>query len=167
MVGIILGLGFQWWENLREPWQYIAFIFVYIDITDFWIDYGPALKKFPPKKEIDVFLDLAICFSLFLYIYSTQFSVAYLIAAFGLVKVFDFVWLLSSKLEYGLSVFDKKYINTWMVTNGVEIVLSALIMFISVIINASSLAILVAFIVMRVGARVLASYNYKKVFLTN
>lgn len=167
MVGIILGLGFQWWENLNEPWQYIAFIFVYIDITDFWIDYGPALKKFPPKKEIDVFLDLAICFSLFLYIYSTQFFVVYFVAAFGLVKIFDFIWLWSSKLEYELSVFDKKYVNTWMVVNGAEIALSALIILVSNIINVSSLAILVAFIVMRVGARVLASYNYKKVFLPN
>ena len=38
MVGVVLGLGFQWWPLLKEPWQYTAFIFVYLDIVDYWID---------------------------------------------------------------------------------------------------------------------------------
>jgi hypothetical protein len=77
MIGIVLGLGLQWWVNLESTWQYVAFVFCYFDITDYWIDYGPSLKKFPPKREIDVFLDVAIAFSLFFYIYTTQVSVFY------------------------------------------------------------------------------------------
>ena len=32
MIGVVLGLGFQWWPLLQEPWQYVAFIFVYLNI---------------------------------------------------------------------------------------------------------------------------------------
>lgn len=167
MIGIVLGLGFQWWANLKEPWQYVAFIFVYLDTVDFWIDYGPALKKFPPKKERDVFLDLAICFSLFLYIYSTQFLVIYFIMAFVLVKVFDFLWLFSSKLEYRPTDFDKKYVDTWMLMNGLEIILSALIILLASVTNLPSLTILIIFIVVRISTRIAASHNYKKIFLSN
>ena len=167
MIGIVLGLGFQWWEGLREPWQYVAFIFVYLDVTDYWIDYGPTLKKWPPKKEIDVFLDLAFCFALFLYIYSTQTLVIYFIMAFGLIKILDFLWLYSSKLEYHPTNFYKKYIDTWMITNVVEIALSAFILLIAAMTNLSSFTILITFIVMRVATRIIASYNYKKVYLPN
>jgi len=167
MIGIILGLGFQWWTNLREPWQLVAFIFVYLDIVDFWIDYGPALKKFPPKKEFDIFLDLAICFSLFLYIYSTQFIVIYFIMAFALVKIFDFLWFFSSKLEYYPTNFDKKYVDTWMIIDGIEVILSAAIILIASITSFSSLTILLIFIAVRVLSRIFASHNYKKIYLSN
>ncbi|TAK96536.1 hypothetical protein EPO05_01595 [Patescibacteria group bacterium] len=167
MIGVILGLGFQWWTDLREPWQFVAFAFVYLDIVDFWIDYGPALKKFPPKKEIDIFLDLAICFAMFLYIYSTQYSVIYFIMAFTLLKIIDFLWLLSSKLEYQPTGFDKKYVDTWMLANGLEIILAAVIILLASIFNFSSLVILAIFIIMRVGIRIFASYSYKKVYLSN
>ena len=167
MIGIILGLGFQWWINLRELWQFVAFIFVYLDIVDFWIDYGPSLKKFPPKKEVDVLLDLAICFSLFLYIYSTQFLVTYLIMAFGLIRMFDFVWLLSSKVEYSPVDFDKKYVDTWIIMDGIEVILAALIILLVSIFKLPSLTILIIFIIMRVGTRIFASYNYKKIYLSN
>lgn len=167
MIGVILGLGFNWWKELQEPWQFIAFIFVYLDVVDYWIDYGPSLKKFPPKKEIDVFLDLAICFSLFLYIYSTQLSITYFIMASGLIKIFDFFWLFSSKLEYRPTDFDKKYIVTWMITDGIEIALAALIILLASFINFSSLTILIIFIALRLSARVIASYNYKKIYLSN
>ena len=69
MIAVVLGLGFQWWPALTEPWHYIAFIFVYVDIVDYWMDYGPSLKKFPPKREIDIILDILIMFALFLYIF--------------------------------------------------------------------------------------------------
>lgn len=167
MIGVILGLGFQWWTELKEPWQFAAFIFVYLDIVDFWIDYGPALKKFPPKKELDVFLDLAICFSLFLYIYSTQHSVIYFIMAFGLLKIFDFIWLYSSRAEYKPDGFDKKYIDTWMFIGSIEIVIAAVFILFSYLFNLLPLIIILAFIVVRVAMRVFASINYKKIYLTN
>lgn len=167
MIGVVLGLGFQWWPNLKEPWQVVAFIFVYLDIVDFWVDYGPALKKFPPKREIDIFLDLAICFSLFLYIYSTQFSMVYFLTSFGLVKLFDFLWLLSSRLEYKPTGFDKKFVDTWMIVDGMEIVIAWFIILVSTTINFSSFAILILFIMTRLILRILASYRYKKIYLAN
>lgn len=167
MIGIVLGLGFQWWENLSEPWQYIAFIFAYLDITDYWIDYGPSLKKFPPKREINVLLDLAICFSLFLYIYSAQSFVTYFIMSFGLLRIFDFIWLCSAKLEYRPTNFDGKYVDTWIKMDGLEVICVALIILLSLIVNLSSLTILVIFILMRVVTRIIASYNYKKIYLSN
>ncbi len=167
MIGIVLGLGFQWWSILKEPWQFIAFVFVYLDIVDFWIDYGPSLRKFPPKKEINVFLDLAICFSLFLYIYSTQYTVEYFIMMFGLIKIFDFAWLLSSKLEYQPANFDKKYLDTWMIIDGVEVMIVALIIFLTSLTSLSSLTILIIFIIVRIITRIIASFNYKKIYLTN
>src|SRR4051812_14495728 len=100
MVGIVLGLGFQWWVALQYPWQYVAFIFVYFDIVDYWIDYSPSLKKWPPLRELDVFLDISIMFSLFLYIYSTQLTIAYFLTTFIAFKLLDYFWLLSSKHEY-------------------------------------------------------------------
>ena len=167
MIGLVLGLGFDSWTKLKEPWQYAAFIFAYLDIVDFWIDYGPALKKFSPKREIDVFLDLAICFSLFLYIYSTLFSITFFIAAFCLIKIFDFFWLLSSKIEYKPDGFDKKYLNTWMVIDLIEIILATIIIAISSWIYLSALIVLIIFIIVRVISRILASVNYKKLYLSN
>src|SRR5687768_14211625 len=87
MIGIVLGLGFQWWIILQQPWQYIAFVFVYFDIVDNWIDYSHSLKKFPPKREIDVFLDLSIMFVFFLYIYTTQLTIVYFLITFIVFKV--------------------------------------------------------------------------------
>jgi len=167
MIGIILGLGFQWWENLHEPWQYLAFIFVYLDIVDYWIDYGPSLKKFPPKRELDVFLDLIICFSLFLYIYATQFSIAYFFLAFMLIKIFDSFWLLSSKLEYKPKDFDKKFVDTWIGINIIEVIATGALIALTLLTPISSLAILMVYIVIRLISRIIASAKYKKIYLTN
>jgi hypothetical protein len=163
MVGIVLGLGFQLWPNLQEPWQYIAFIFVYIDIVDYWIDYGPSLKKFPPKKEIDVILDISIMFALFLYIYTTQLGIIYFLSAFILFMILDYFWLLSSKYEYRPVGTDKIFIDTWMKFNLVEAVGAAIFIILSVFFSPSSLVIISAYILFRLITRVLASWKYKKV----
>lgn len=167
MIGIVLGLGFQWWTSLHETWQFIAFAFVYLDIVDFWIDYGPALKHFPPKKEINVFLNVAICFSLFLYIYTTQSTIVYFLLAFVLFKFFDFLWLWSSNQEYRPTGFEKKYVRTWMRVNGVEIVLTLSLVLVAYLADISPLALLVTFILMRVVTRIFASHDYKKIYLAN
>ena len=168
MIGVILGLGFSWWANLKEPWQFIAFIFAYFDVVDYWIDYGPSLKKFPPKRELNVLLDLAICFSLFLYIYSAQsLVVVYFIMAFGLLRIFDFIWLYSAKLEYRPTNFNGKYVDTWIKMDGLEIICATLIILLTSVVNLSSLTILVIFIIMRLITRIVASYNYKKIYLSN
>lgn len=163
MIGVVLGLGFQWWPNLKEPWQYAAFVFVYLDIIDYWIDYSPSLKKFPPKREIDLMLDVAIIFSLFLYIYSSQLSIIYFLSAFILFRVLDFFWLLSSKYEYKPVGADKTFVDTWLWFNLVESVLAALLIVLAYTFNISVLTILSGFIVFRVFVRVMASMRYKKV----
>lgn len=167
MIGIVLGLGFQWWVNIKEPWQFVAFVFVYLDIVDYWIDYGPALKKFPPKREVDVFLDVAICFSLFLYIYTTQLHVIYFLLAFASVKLFDFLWLISSKREYHPTGFDRAYVDTWVIMDFIEIVIAVFLAFFASLINFPALAIVLTFIVLRVVTRIIASAKYGKVYLSN
>ena len=166
MVGIVLGLGFQWWPELREPWQYVAFIFVYFDIVDYWIEYSPSLKKWPPKKEIDVMLDIAIMFSLFLYIYSTQLTIIYFLGSCILLRVFDYFWLLSSKLEFHPTGADKVYIDTWLKLNFVVVVGSGVILFIAHYTSISALNILFLYFITRLTVRVFASLSYKKVHYT-
>ncbi|OHA17984.1 MAG: hypothetical protein A2664_01390 [Candidatus Taylorbacteria bacterium RIFCSPHIGHO2_01_FULL_46_22b] len=163
MIGIVLGLGFQWWPNLHEPWQYIAFIFVYIDIVDYWMDYGPSLKKFPPKREIDVMLDVAIMFALFLYIYTTQLSLTYFFGAFILTRILDYFWLLSSKQEYQPSGVDAVYINSWLRFNLIESVTAGFLFWIALSSIIPVLTILLIFIGLRVIIRILASWQYKKI----
>ncbi|MSR71381.1 MAG: hypothetical protein EXS50_01755 [Candidatus Taylorbacteria bacterium] len=163
MVGMVLGLGFQWWPVLQHPWQYLAFIFVYIDIVDFWMDYGPSLKKFPPKREIDVILDVAIMFALFLYIYSTQLDIKYLFGAFTVTRIFDFFWMLSSKYEYRPAGLDGKYLDTWLVFDVVEGVIGGCLILASMFTTVSPLTLLLTFIGFRIVVRVLASRQYKKI----
>lgn len=165
MIGIVLGLGFQWWPNLIEPWQYIAFIFVYIDIVDYWMDYGPSLKRFPPKREVDVLLDVAIMFSLFLYIYTAQLTILYFLGAFILTRVLDFFWLLSSKVEYHPEGMERKYIDSWLTFNIAEIIVAICLAVVQVSIGFPSLWVLILFLACRAIIRVLASLQYKKIHL--
>ena len=165
MVGVVLGLGFAWWTALKEPWSYIAFVFAYIDVIDYWIDYEPSLKKFPAKREMDVMLDLGIIFSLFLYIYATQLSIVYFLAAFMLLKILDFFWLLRAKREYNPTGSDKVFTNTWLKLNIVEVVLSGLLIIAAYLFTIPSLAILITYIIMRVLVRIVSVKNYKRLHL--
>lgn len=166
MVGVVLGLGFQWWAILREPWQFIAFLFAYVDTVDYWIDYGPALKKFPPRKEIDVLLDVGIIFSLFLYIYATQISVIYFLTAFILLRVLDFFWLLSSRIEYHPQGADKTYINTWLYLDCIEAAIAGALIIFALVFTPSSLFLVAFYIFYRIMVRVFASINYRKVYFS-
>lgn len=161
MVGIVLGLGFQWWPDLQEPWQYIAFIFVYFDIVDNWIDYSPSLKKFPPKREIDVLLDLGIMFTFFLYIYATKLTVAYFLMAFVVFKILDYFWLLSSKHEYNPTGIDRTFVNTWMKLDLIEAIFTGVFIYLSYLF--APIFIISGFIIFRVITRIWASFKYKKV----
>ena len=163
MIAVVLGLGFQWWTSLKEPWQYIAFIFVYLDIVDYWIDYSPSLKKFPPKKEIDVMLDVFIMFSLFLYIYSAQLTIMYFLGAFILFKILDYFWLLSSKLEYKPIGLDGLFIETWLKLNLIEVIATGLLIGFCLLTNLPSIIILISYITIRIIIRVIASLKYKKI----
>lgn len=162
MIGMILGLGFQWWPALTQPWQYAAFIFVYLDIIDYWIDYGPSLKKFPPKREVDVFLDIAIMFSLFLYIYATQLTIIYLLTAFVVWKILDFFWLLSSKYEYRPTGTDGAFIDTWLKFNIFEALFALALILAHQNFALDSVTSISIFIVFRILIRISASWKYKK-----
>lgn len=166
MVGIVLGLGFQWWPELHEPWQYIAFIFVYFDIVDYWIEYSPSLKKWPPKREIDVMLDIAIMFSLFLYIYSTQLNLLYFLASSILLRILDYFWLLSSKIEFKPTGADKIYMDTWLNINFLLAGTTAVIMASAHYISLSPLVVLLMYISARSVFRISASFVYKKIHFT-
>lgn len=163
MIGIVLGLGFQWWIFLQHPWQYIAFIFVYLDIVDNWIDYSPSLKKFPPKREIDVFLDLSIMFSFFLYIYSTQLTITYFLTTFIIFKILDYFWLWSSEREYKPTGIDKLFLDTWMRFNIFEAIITGILIVVTLLFSIQPLIILITFITIRIFTRVLASLRYKKI----
>ena len=163
MIGVVLGLGFQLWPEVKEPWQFLAFVFVYMDIVDYWIDYGPALKKFPPKREIDVLLDVAIMFSLFLYIYATQLNIFYFFCAFILIRILDYFWLFSSKHEYNPVGTDRVFVDTWLEFDLIEIVLTAGIALLAFFSTLSPLALLLGYIAFRIIVRILASRRYKRI----
>jgi hypothetical protein len=163
MIGIILGLGFQWWPVLQEPWQYVAFIFVYFDIVDYWIDYSPSLKKWPPKREIDVLLDLSIVFVLFFYIYSTQLTLFHFFASFILLKMLDYLWLVSSNYEYRPQGRDKLFMDTWIKLNLMEAFVVVLLILAFFGFSAQPLLFILLFIFFRVGVRIFASNQYKSI----
>jgi hypothetical protein len=163
LIGLVLGLGFQWWPVFQYPWQYIAFIFAYFDIVDYWIDYSPSLKKFPPKREIDVMLDIAIMFALFLYIYATQLTIIYFLSVFIIWRILDYFWLLSSKYEYMPMGTDKLFVDTWLQFDLIEAAISGCMIGVILFFGLQPLSAIIIFIVFRIITRVLASFRYKKV----
>lgn len=166
MIGLVLGLGFQWWPELHLSWQFIAFVFVYFDVIDYWIEYSPSLKKWPPKREIDVMLDMGIMFALFLYIYSTQSGILYFLASSILLRVLDYFWLLSSKLEFNPTGTDRLYMDTWLKINLLLALTTLIILGTSYYLSLSPLMILVAYILTRMAFRISAIFVYKKVHFT-
>lgn len=164
MIGIVLGLGFQWWPNLHETWQYIAFIFVYLSIIDYWIDTAGALKKYPPKREIDVMLDVAIMFLLFLYIYATQITIAYLLTIFIIFRVFDAFWILRVKNEYKTDTHDTLVMNTWLISDTFESAVAAALIGVSWSITPPPLIILTIFIAFIFAVRIWSSFRYRRVY---
>ncbi|KKW33387.1 MAG: hypothetical protein UY78_C0013G0002 [Parcubacteria group bacterium GW2011_GWA1_53_13] len=166
MIGVVLGLGFQWWPNLQAPWQYAAFIFVYIELVDYWIDYSSSLKKFPPKRELDIMLDVAVIFMMFLYIYSTQLSVFYFLLSFGTFKLIDTVWLLRVRNEYHPQGREGRFVSAWIWHNFGEILYTGILLLVATQYQISAPLLIGIFIVLRLVTRVLASLQYKEVYFT-
>lgn len=164
MIGVVLGLGFQWWPNLVEPWQYLAFIFVYIDLVDYWIDYSSALKAFPPKRELNIMLDVAIIFTMFLYIYSTQLSILYFLLGFGAFRIADTLSLWRTKREYHLTSRENKFVRAWVRMNTIEIFLTSGFVAAAAYLPVVPLYLLLTYIGVRLATRVIASFQYKKVY---
>ena len=164
MIGVVLGLGFQWWPNLHEPWQYAAFIFVYLDLVDYWIDYSSALRRFPPKRELDIMLDVGIIFMMFLFIYATQLSVIYFLLSFGAFRIIDTLWLMRIRSEYHLDGREKTFVHAWIWYNLVEIVYTGALLLVLLNYTIPALVILGTFITLRIATRILASLQYKEVY---
>ena len=161
---IILGLGFQWWAELREPWQYLAFVFAYLNIIDYWIDYNPLAKKYTLKLEIDVILHTIIIFSMFLLIFGTQKTLAYFLIAFAFYRLADILWIWRIKKEHRVPHSDLIFLNTWFKYDFVEMFVCIGLYFLIGQDILSQMSILVMFVCIRVITRFIESKSYKKVF---
>lgn len=164
MIGIVLGLGFQWWPNLNEHWQYIAFVFVYLSAIDYWIDTANALKKYPPKRELDVMLDVAIMFLWFLFIYSTQQTILYFLILFVILRIFDTAWTFRVIREYQPTTNDRTVFHTWIKANIIEIFLTLILLGLSNLLTFTALTTLLIFIGFRLAIRVFSSSKYKRIY---
>lgn len=163
MIAIVLGLGFQWWPYLNEPWQYAAFFFAYFSIVDYWIDYVPALKKYPPKTEVGLLADILLLFSMFLLIYSAQKSAVYFLSAFAAFRIVDIFWMGRIRYEYALFEQDKIFFNTWLIFEIIEAAVALGAAALTKIFLLQPLSILLLFISFRIVMRILASFKYKKI----
>ncbi|HEY4506121.1 MAG TPA: hypothetical protein VJJ24_01585 [Candidatus Paceibacterota bacterium] len=167
VAGVVLGLGFSWWPNLHESWQYIAFVFVYLNLIDYWIDYAPTLRKFPLKREVDVVIHTLIMFGMFALVYTTQLTTAHFMGAFILFRVADLMWLLRIKREYRPGTSDSKFIHAWISCGMVELVFSIVILITSLTTSAfSPLGLLIVFIFLRLLSRLYASWAYKSTYFS-
>lgn|SRR3989338_5463937 len=164
MIGIVLGLGFQWWTDLVAPWQYLAFIFIYLNLIDYWIDYSPTLKKYPLKDQVDIFIHSLIIFSMFLLTLATKKTLDYFLFAFILYRVGDLLWLVRIKWEYSVFERDRKFIVSWSIFDSVEILAAAAIIGAGHIYGISVLLLFLSFVIIRVTTRILASVSYKQLY---
>lgn len=166
MIGVVMGIGFQYVQELHEPWQFLAFLYVYIALIDYWIDYGPLLKKFPPKKELNVIIDIAVVFALFLFIFSVKYSIVYVIGAFIFLRVLDFVWLFVAKKSYKPTGKDLVYVDAYMIVDVVDCILAAVLIGSINLFSISSLFALFLLVCINLSMRIFASVKYKKAFLS-
>lgn len=166
MVGVVLGLGFQWWPDLHEPWQFIAFVFVYLNLIDYWIDYSPTLKKFPPRRELDVIIDVFIVFMMFLLVYATKVSVPYLLGAFVVYRIADLLWVWRIRREHVINAHDIRFIDTWLRFDIIEAIIAGAIAVAVIAQAVAPLAATLTFIVFRVITRFSASLRYRSVYFS-
>jgi len=161
IIGIVLGFGFQSWANITETWQYVAFFFAYLTVVDYWIDYIPTVRKFPPKSEIDLLGDIAILFLMFLLIYATQFTVTYFLIVYAIFRIVDDLWMTHIRYQYQLSNRDKLFFNTWFIFGSIECLVAILLVVLISIFHFAPLMIFAIFVIFRIIMRVLGSLRYK------
>jgi hypothetical protein len=166
MVGVVLGLGFQWWPDLHEPWQFLAFVFVYLNLIDYWIDYSPTLKKFPPRRELDVLTDVFIVFTMFLLVYATKVSVPYFLGTFVVYRIADLLWIWRIRREHTIDTRDVRFIDTWFRFDILEACVASALAIIVAAGTISSLTAVIAFIVFRIATRFSASLRYRSVYFS-
>ncbi|MBI4133440.1 hypothetical protein HY478_02395 [Candidatus Uhrbacteria bacterium] len=164
MVGVVLGLGFQWWADLREPWQYIAFIFVYLNLIDYWIDYSPTLKRFPPKHEPDLIVHVFIGFTMFLLVYATRGTPLGFFLTFLVYRIADIWWTINMRRDYRPEPKDLIFINTWLRFDIIEALGAGVLALATHAVAVPPLVLIILFVVFRLLTRALASVRYRKVF---
>lgn len=164
IIGVVLGLGFQWWPNLTEPWQYLAFIFVYLNLIDYWVDYSPLLRKFPLRREADVILHTYIIFTMFFMIYGTHKTISYFLMAFVLYRIGDLLLLLRIRNEHRLDPQDRPFVHAWLRFEFVEAVGTALLLFLSLLTTTAPIFLFLLFVVLRIFMRSVASLSYHKAY---
>ena len=164
MVAVVLGLGFQWWPEIKEPWQYIAFFFAYLNLIDYWIDYNPTAKKYALKLEIDVVVHTLIIFGMFLLVFATQKSLTYFLFSFAFYRIADIIWLYCIKWKHKTINEDSIFINTWLLSDVVESAAAITLGGIALSQPSSGLRLLSLFILIRVFTRSISSLRYKKIF---
>ena len=166
MIGVVLGLGFQWWPNLIEPWQYAAFIFVYLDLVDYWIHYSISPMKFLPRHELGILLDVAVIFMMFLYIYSTQLTILHFLAAYVSFKIVDVLGLWRTMREHNPQGRDRKFVTAWIMHNFIETTYTIALILIVSQYELSAPVALGTFVVLRLVTRIVMSFQYKHVYFT-
>ena len=165
MVGVVLGLGFQWWPELREPWQYIAFVFAYLNLIDYWIDYNPIAKRYPLRHELtEVLIHTLIIFGMFLLVFGSQKTLPYFLYSFAFYRLADILWIWRMKKEHTIPHHDMIFMNTWHVYDAVEMFSAIAIGFAAAHNVLGPTSALLIFIVIRVATRIASSTHYKKVF---
>lgn len=164
MIGVVLGLGFNYWPDLKEIWQYLAFVFVYFNLIDYWIDYSPTLKRFPLKGEIDVVLHTFIVFAMFFLVYATKMTVTIFFLSFIFYRLVDILWIWRMKKEYKMDGKDKIFMGAWNTCDGIEIILSVLLIGLNLFNVLNALLIIIIFIILRTISRIWASVKYKNLY---
>jgi hypothetical protein len=167
MIGVILGLGFQWWPELTSAWQYIAFIFVYLNLIDYWIDYSPTLKQYPLKNQFDVVLHTCVMFAMFFLVYTTQRTIQIFLISFVFYRIIDIIWIWRMKTEYNPPAREQIFLNTWSISDIIESIGALLIIMFSLLFSAPSLIYIMIFIILRLASRLFASIRYKSVYYTS
>ncbi len=164
MVGVVLGLGFNWWPQIQEPWQFIAFFFAYLTAIDYWIDYNPVAKKYPLRIQLDVILHTMIIFGMFLLIFAPQKTLSYFLFSFAFYRLADIIWIWVIKKEHRVPKEDLIFMNTWTVQDTVEMLAAVILATIAVQENQSPVLLLLIFIAIRALTRFVSSARYKRVF---
>lgn len=164
MIGVVLGVGFQWWPELKEPWQYLAFVFVYLNLVDYWIDYSPMMRAFPIKREVDVIIHTFIVFTMFLLIYSTTQSINQLLIAFILYRLLDITWIWRMKTAHRASSHDLKFVLGWRTQDLREVGFCVLLLSLSFFFGISAIWIILLFAAVRTLTRIFASLQYKALY---
>ncbi len=165
MVGIVLGAGFLWVTNFHQPWQYLAFLFVYLDILDYWLDHSSAQAKFPSKRIFDLVLTILTVLAIFSYTFTIQFGLWPLLLAFGLFKFFDFIWLIRVEKQHRPHGEEKMFVNSWIICDILEVGFALAMIILLLQISIQPMTLLIIFIIFRVLVWLLATQSHKKLFL--